>query len=377
MSSLPNTEDQVEVDQDKVSQAKVNQSADTPGQLLQQGRDDKGLSLTEVAEHLKLPETTIAALEQDQFDQLPTGTFIRGYYRAYAQFVGLDYVRLTQLYHQVAPDDGYLAPPVKSDPPLQRLHDNKSAQPSFSTKKHSVARWLISLGLLTSTALLAWLYFQPQLTSMLADRETDTELDAVETAIDLPSTIAPAAIRESGITQTVPTNEIDTLVLPPINVQSDTGTETPPAFIVQADTVPTANDQIEDVTQSDPSQNNTNQSNSNQGDRDDITSASSQLPTQAEPSTAVSALATAAAAGSDRLTLTLSGDSWVDVRDADNQQLYYGLAREALQRISLQGSAPFAVRIGNAPAVEMTLNGDVYDFTDRVLSNNSAVLTVQ
>lgn len=64
--------------------------------------------------------------------------------------------------------------------------------------------------------------------------------------------------------------------------------------------------------------------------------------------------------GPDRLRLTFSSDSWVEVSDADGNELHAGLARagEALQ---IGGKAPLSVLLGYAPGVSVEFNGRAFD----------------
>ena len=61
-----------------------------PGQYLSYEREKRGISVEEVARALRLPVATITGLEQDDFEQLPEAVYIRGYIRAYCQFLGVD-----------------------------------------------------------------------------------------------------------------------------------------------------------------------------------------------------------------------------------------------------------------------------------------------
>ncbi|HDP88928.1 MAG TPA: helix-turn-helix domain-containing protein [Thioalkalivibrio sp.] len=76
------------------------------------------------------------------------------------------------------------------------------------------------------------------------------------------------------------------------------------------------------------------------------------------------------ATGEDRLQLSFSEASWVEVYDANRQQLLYGLFKGGEQR-TVQGTAPFRVMLGYAPGVEVRINGEYYDHLTRVRGNNT------
>ncbi len=57
-------------------------SRQNPGETLRQAREQKGLSLSQVAGQLNLTENSLRQLENGAFDKLPGHTFSRGYIRA-------------------------------------------------------------------------------------------------------------------------------------------------------------------------------------------------------------------------------------------------------------------------------------------------------
>ncbi|NNL57725.1 MAG: helix-turn-helix domain-containing protein [Pseudomonadales bacterium] len=76
----------------------------------------------------------------------------------------------------------------------------------------------------------------------------------------------------------------------------------------------------------------------------------------------------------DRLVIQVYEDSWVDVRDGSGGRLYRDLAR-AGRRIDVSGQLPFSLHLGNAPGLELELNGEPIAIT-RYRSDNSARLTL-
>lgn len=80
--------------------AKIEQSV---GQLLQAARLARGMSIEDVARHLRLSVRQIAALEENDYAKLSGGTFLRGFVRNYAKLVQLDAALLLQLLQQFLP----------------------------------------------------------------------------------------------------------------------------------------------------------------------------------------------------------------------------------------------------------------------------------
>jgi cytoskeleton protein RodZ len=60
------------------------------GPTLKAAREERGLSISEVAHSLKFAPRQLEALEQERFDLLPGGTFVRGMVRSYARLLKLE-----------------------------------------------------------------------------------------------------------------------------------------------------------------------------------------------------------------------------------------------------------------------------------------------
>jgi len=60
------------------------------GAELARMREERGLALPDVAQQLKFAPRQLEALEQERFDLLPGGTFVRGMVRAYSRLLKID-----------------------------------------------------------------------------------------------------------------------------------------------------------------------------------------------------------------------------------------------------------------------------------------------
>ncbi|XXQ67313.1 RodZ domain-containing protein [Neisseriaceae bacterium B1] len=78
-------------------------SATEFGQKLRQHREQKGLSIGEVSERLKLPARQIEALETGQYEALPEPVFIRGFLRSYGRFLDINESELDQYLAHFSP----------------------------------------------------------------------------------------------------------------------------------------------------------------------------------------------------------------------------------------------------------------------------------
>ena len=59
------------------------------GTFLRREREDRGLSLDEIADVTRIPSQSLAFLEEGRFESLPGDPFVRGFLRAYARALGV------------------------------------------------------------------------------------------------------------------------------------------------------------------------------------------------------------------------------------------------------------------------------------------------
>jgi len=62
----------------------------TLGEKLRQAREERGISLTEVAEQTRISPQYIEAIERDDYKPLPGGIFNKGFVKSFAKYVGVD-----------------------------------------------------------------------------------------------------------------------------------------------------------------------------------------------------------------------------------------------------------------------------------------------
>ena len=81
-----------------------------PGEYLRQVRVSQQRELQTVSAELNIPLKTLTALEQDNYKILPEATFIKGYYRTYAKFLGVDASSIIQRFDDIYANDTGLLP---------------------------------------------------------------------------------------------------------------------------------------------------------------------------------------------------------------------------------------------------------------------------
>jgi cytoskeletal protein RodZ len=84
----------------------------TLGEKLRQAREERGISISEVAEQTRISPHYLDLIENDDYRTLPGGIFNKGFVKSYAKYVGIDeqealqdYTRLIATQDGVPPDD--------------------------------------------------------------------------------------------------------------------------------------------------------------------------------------------------------------------------------------------------------------------------------
>ncbi len=94
-----NLQTESENDSEQLESAKNEQAkCSSPGEMLQKLREELGYSREKVSESLYITSHYVKALEDDNYSKLPGHTFIKGYYKAYAEFIGADSEEVVNCY---------------------------------------------------------------------------------------------------------------------------------------------------------------------------------------------------------------------------------------------------------------------------------------
>jgi len=64
--------------------------SNTLGEKLRQAREERGISISEVAEQTRISSMYLESIENDNYKPLPGGIFNKGFVKSYAKYVGLD-----------------------------------------------------------------------------------------------------------------------------------------------------------------------------------------------------------------------------------------------------------------------------------------------
>jgi len=71
------------------------------GEKLRQAREERGISISEVAEQTRISSLYLESIENDDYKPLPGGIFNKGFVKSYAKFIGLDEHEALQDYAKI------------------------------------------------------------------------------------------------------------------------------------------------------------------------------------------------------------------------------------------------------------------------------------
>jgi cytoskeleton protein RodZ len=286
------------------------------GKLLSEARKAQNFTISEINEHIKIPEHVISAIEASDIATLPAPTFTRGYIRAYAKFLEISEDSILDMYHRALP--GKSASELKPRSNLSR--EAKNLSPLIKT----VTVFLIIAGI-AAVIYGSFQYYQKKMNVM------ETELDSKEHSFTGSSLDSPASQQAEAKQNTRLTDE-DELVLEQ-TVSSDS--------LIEADDTDTSPARITAA-----------------GQEKEFASVNGQDESDFEST-------------EDVIEFFAEQGSWMEVRDANNARLFYNMLPEGGRR-TLRGRAPFSVFMGNAETTKVEINNLEVDVSPYIRSNNTA-----
>ena len=92
------------------------------GKILQAAREERGLTIEQVAENTHIRKYYLQALEAGDFDTLPSRLQVKGFLRSYAGLLGLDEKALLDMLEHGVPNDvspaDLIPPPPEAPSPI-------------------------------------------------------------------------------------------------------------------------------------------------------------------------------------------------------------------------------------------------------------------
>jgi len=275
-----------------------------PGEVLREAREQRGLSIEEVATALNLTAMRVRQIEEQQWQLFPGLTFARGYLRQYARLLTLDDDALVEQFNQVT--DSLSVEPLAAQERLRTPAPHKS--------------WLnvrlLSLIVLIVLATLSFFWWEGQ--SKTAKEASST------TALDWPLEL------EGG---------------------NDAPLEGEPLLVPLEEELPAISEINAEVTdEKSPLPVVTDESSPQSASALDSNLALPALPVLSSlPHEGV-------------LNFDFSDDCWLQVKDGAGKVLFSGIL-SASDTLELSGTPPLELRLGNPRAVKLRYNAEPVPIT--------------
>jgi cytoskeleton protein RodZ len=119
------------------------------GHLLQMARTEAGLSIEDVADHLRLTKDVVSKMEADAYEVKDLTVFVRGYIRAYAKYVKISEQKVEDYFSRL----GVLDKPDSVSPAKFEIRQNRKRPMPIKIFIYAVVVILVVL-------VLVWLFFQ-------------------------------------------------------------------------------------------------------------------------------------------------------------------------------------------------------------------------
>ena len=340
--------------------AAVDESQLSPGKLLLQGRLQAGLTQEQIAKELYMTVSKVKAVESDDYGRLSSETFARGYIRAYANMLKLDVVTVLNAYEKQ----------------IQQHDENQSVDASFthshknpvnkSAPKGMRGTWQF-LGFLGIFFVGLWL-----ISVWFFDNRNETEhVLLVSDTSSLAANIDNLPANNSQANFSAASSVRDVSVL--VNDESSAAAEILAAVPATQKIAVTSSSTSSAVISTSAAKPVAESEASAIAVKDNVSDQSSLAVVSTTSSESVKVDSAIKKTGLDEVSFSFRGESWLEVSDSRGDVLATELQAEG-SKLTLSGKAPFDVKLGNAPAVDIQLNGKKIDVIPLLGSN---VLTMK
>ena len=292
------------------------------GQQLMLAREKAGMSIDEAARALNLKQETVEAIEDSALDKLPPVTFVQGYIRSYARLLGLSEEKILSEFEAEVPHE------LETE-----LHPRSPSQDGANSQTPIIKLTSLLIIVLAALVLFYAVYsYYIERTERIEQSSQAADTDAM---MQLPpeAPLVETAATEDEAIPTEPELEAEGSLQPADELQPEETAIADAAVIAEA---------VPDAAVSEVS-------------IEEIMPAMKPQPIT----------------GGDVLVLSAEQESWAEIVDANDIQLFYGMIQPG-RELNLTGQAPFDVFLGNAPVVSLSLNSTSIDMTKYIRSNNIA-----
>jgi cytoskeleton protein RodZ len=311
----------------------------SPGILLQEARVSAQLTPADIAKKLNLKASLIEAIENNDFDEISSMTFARGYLKAYAKLVRVSESDVLEAFEH-----------------LNSVEQQQLDMQSFSHRasKKTVDNWLSIISFVVFMAIvvgvIVWWYQREEVTTQVIPPAEVTLVGnplAAETAVEAVAAQAQdgddsSAQQASDLSASTenfsPAGELLASEAELAANENETLSDTEPALIA----IPQESQSSEAVAQLQTSTSDVAAQQDSALARQDVSTQDPQVE--------------APAANLTHLELRFSGNCWINVKDATGKRIAIGTKAEG-HYTSVYGVAPFTIKLGKPDAVSIWLAG--------------------
>lgn len=224
--------------QNETTVQEAQQPLPSVGAILRAEREARGLSVEEIAERVKFSVRQVEALEHDDVEHLPQGTFLRGFVRSYARVLGVDEAMLLAATHTQTEHHFDVADVQAGGAPLPVAGDANRRSRYLMLSALAVA--ILLAGFVWTHREEASLPAQPQLVAE-SPLEDAAVVSAVAVADAEPEEVPPASIAPVEVHKPEPVVQPKEIPRPaPVAKQAETPKPVAVAKPVEAAKPPTA-----------------------------------------------------------------------------------------------------------------------------------------
>lgn len=291
------------------------------GQTLAKARHDRGVSYEEITTRLKLSETQINKLEQDDYQNLGPETFVRGYIKSYCHLLGLDAQETLKLYQSPVVPEQKGKMKSFSRRTEKEAHDNRLMWFSYA----------VLILVVGSSAIWFW-----------QNSSSQSEITPGD-ARDIPQANVVSGGGQNDEQKTLQAGADEPEAVTPEYQPESTSEPEKPALDM---TPEPASEPSEEATLPAP-------------EASAITQNNAVAEVQAAPATERNPQPELA---QNTIVMVFKEDSWVEIFDASQERVAFGV-KKAGYTMTVSGQAPFSVVLGKHLAVSITLDGAAVDIS--------------
>jgi helix-turn-helix protein len=142
------------------------------GNTLREARTRQQLELHDAEQATKVRAKYLRALEEEHFDSLPSQTYVKGFMRTYADYLGLDGQLFVDEYNS-----RFLVPAAESDVQLRPRRSRARPRREPRVERNAILIALVGIGVVVALVFAAWKFggsSQPTVPNLKQGRPTST-----------------------------------------------------------------------------------------------------------------------------------------------------------------------------------------------------------